>query len=43
MHDDIRSGAWRSKPATSLAQKAPGPRTKAPATRSLAGQTLAAN
>jgi rare lipoprotein A len=42
-HEDIRSGAWRSKPATSIAQKAPAPRAKAVAPRSLSGQTLAAN
>ena len=42
-HDDIRTGAWRSKLVTNLAQKAPAPRAKAVATRSLSGQTLAAN
>jgi len=42
-HDHIRSGAWRSKPATNVAQKAPAPRAKAVAPRNLNGQTLAAN
>jgi len=42
-HDDIRSGSWRAKPATSVAQRTPTPRAKPVAPRSLSGQTLAAN
>jgi rare lipoprotein A len=42
-HDDIRSGAWRPKPATRVAQKAAAPRVQAAAPRSVAGQAVAAN
>ncbi len=42
-HDDIRSGAWRAKPATRVAQKGTAARVQAAAPRSLAGQAIAAN
>jgi len=42
-HEDIRSGSWRAKPATSVAQRTPAQRAKPVAPRSLSGQTLAAN
>jgi rare lipoprotein A len=42
-HDDIRTGAWKAKPASAIALKAPAPRAKAVASGDLGGQTVAAN
>ena len=42
-HDDIRTGAWRARPASRVAYKGTAPRTQAAAPRNLAGHALAAN